>query len=122
MASIGRITTKLLGLGQMVKSSDQLQTRLANVDARRLEDPKLADQLNDLIRLVKAVADGSYHGLSPWVYLLVLGAIVYLISPYELIDDHWPLVGWLDDLMVVLLVLKLLEPQVNQFIKWEAQR
>lgn len=122
MASIKRITTKLLGLGQMVKISDQLQTRLTSVEPNRLEDPKLTDQLKDLIRLVKAVADGRYHDLSPWVYLLVLGAIVYLISPYELIDDHWPLVGWLDDLMVVLLVLKLLEPQVNQFNKWEAQQ
>jgi len=122
MASIGRMTKKLLGLGQMVKASDQLQTRITKVDCDRLEDPKLADQLRDLLRLVKAVGDGRYHGLSPWIYPLVLGAIVYLISPYELIDDHWPLVGWLDDLMVVLLVLKLLEPQVSQFKQWEAQQ
>lgn len=37
-------------------------------------------------------------------YLLIIGALIYILSPIDLIPDI-PLIGWLDDLFVILFVL-----------------
>lgn len=37
-------------------------------------------------------------------YLLIIGALIYILSPIDLIPDIPP-IGWLDDLFVILFVL-----------------
>lgn len=37
-------------------------------------------------------------------YLLIIGALIYILSPINLIPDIPP-IGWLDDLFVILFVL-----------------
>jgi uncharacterized membrane protein YkvA (DUF1232 family) len=39
--------------------------------------------------------------------LVALGAILYLISPIDLIPDFIPVAGWLDDIVIVPLLLNL---------------
>ncbi|SIQ18440.1 DUF1232 domain-containing protein [Pseudacidovorax sp. RU35E] len=47
-------------------------------------------------------------GRSPWgAKLAVLAAAAYLISPLDLVTDAIPVLGWLDDGIVVFLLLKL---------------
>jgi len=61
-------------------------------------------------------------GRSPWgAKLAVLAAAAYLISPLDLITDAVPLLGWLDDGIVVFLLLrlsqKLLPPGLSEALK-----
>ncbi|MBO9643302.1 DUF1232 domain-containing protein [Pseudacidovorax intermedius] len=61
-------------------------------------------------------------GRSPWgAKLAVLAAAAYLISPLDLITDAVPLLGWLDDGIVVFLLLrlsqKLLPPGLGEALK-----
>lgn len=45
---------------------------------------------------------------SPWsARLAVLAAALYLISPVDFVSDLLPLLGWIDDGVVVVLLLKL---------------
>lgn len=47
-------------------------------------------------------------GRSPWgAKLAVLAAAAYLLSPLDLVTDAVPLLGWLDDGIVVFLLLRL---------------
>jgi uncharacterized membrane protein YkvA (DUF1232 family) len=46
----------------------------------------------------RLAADPSVPGTSKW---LLLGAIAYLISPIDLIPDFIPVLGQLDDLIIV---------------------
>lgn len=63
--------------------------------------------------------------------LLVLAAIIYLLSPYDIFPDFLVGWGWLDDLVVLLLLIKLLSrlnlsawlfQQRNQFDQQNYQR
>jgi uncharacterized membrane protein YkvA (DUF1232 family) len=54
---------------------------------------------------------------TPWYARAVAGAVVaYALSPFDLIPDFIPVIGYLDDLIVVplgiVLVLKLVPPEV----------
>ena len=44
------------------------------------------------------IAHPQTPGLARW---LVGGALAYLLSPVDLIPDWIPLIGWLDDLLIV---------------------
>ena len=44
---------------------------------------------------------------------LVLGALVYIISPFDLIPDAIPVIGWLDDLGLATFVLHYLDRKVS---------
>lgn len=48
-------------------------------------------------------------------YLLIIGALVYTLSPIDLIPDIPP-IGWIDDLFVILFVLIRLKEKEDNII------
>ena len=59
------------------------------------------------------------------VRLLALGIAAYALSPIDLIPDFIPVIGYLDDLLIVplglLLVMRLLPPEVLEASRLKAQ-
>lgn len=62
----------------------------------------LFSRLGDLFRDALAVVMGLLDSRVPW-YAKVSGlaALLYVISPVDLVPDVFPVVGWLDDLAVI---------------------
>ena len=70
-----------------------------------------------LRREVHALVLAARHPRTPWYAKLVAGAVVaYALSPIDLIPDFIPVLGYLDDLVLVplgiVLALKLVPPDV----------
>ena len=61
--------------------------------------------------LTSYVRDG---GVSGWRKLLVVGAALYLVMPFDAIPDVVPVVGWLDDVGVLAAVAALLVRDVRR--------
>ncbi len=66
---------------------------------------------------VYALYLASRHPLTPWyAKVLALAVAAYALSPIDLIPDFIPVIGYLDDLVIVpagvLLVIKLVPPEV----------
>lgn len=77
--------------------------------------------LKDRARALKADAFALYFVArdprTPWYARAIAGAVVaYALSPFDLIPDFIPVLGYLDDLVVVplgvVLALKLVPPEV----------
>jgi len=66
--------------------------------------PKLIQRLRDNLRLYQLVLR---HQRTPWLAGALLGAAgAYLLSPIDIIPDFIPVIGYLDDIIIVpLLVL-----------------
>jgi uncharacterized membrane protein YkvA (DUF1232 family) len=47
-------------------------------------------------------------------------AIIYFVSPIDLLPDWIPLGGFIDDAAVIGFVLKQINTDLEQFLKWEA--
>jgi uncharacterized membrane protein YkvA (DUF1232 family) len=78
-------------------------------------------------RDVVAVYLGARHPRVPWYAKLVAGAVAaYALSPVDLIPDFVPVVGYLDDLLIVplglFLAIRLIPPDVMQELRSEAER
>lgn len=72
-----------------------------------------------LVRLLKAWRRGRYRGLSGRTILSLAGALLYVVSPIDLLPDFIPGVGFIDDAVVLALLLHSLAQDLASFRVWE---
>lgn len=78
------------------------------------------ENVNTLKRMVRAYKQGEYREI-PWQSLiLILAGLVYFVSPIDFIPDLLPLVGFTDDIAVVLWVYNAIKSDIEIFRRWEA--
>lgn len=54
-----------------------------------------------------------------WVMpVVIIGALFYAVWPIDLIPDPIPIIGWLDDLAVVLLAIAKVKSEMDKRKKW----
>ena len=72
-----------------------------------------------LIRLVRAYIKGEYRDV-PWETIVwAIAAIIYFITPIDLIPDFIPGIGFLDDAAVIALAIASVRKDVDNFREWE---
>ena len=105
------------------KSKKLLDEALKKAKAKEEKKGPLAEvwsNLNALFRLLQAYIHRDYTRI-PWgSIVLVVVAIIYFVSPFDLIPDWIPVVGFIDDAAVIAFVLKQINIDLNQFLQWEA--
>lgn len=75
-----------------------------------------------LISMVKDYWSGKYREVSWWVIAAVVFALLYVLSPIDLIPDFIPVIGLLDDAVVIALCLAMIEQDLLRYQEWkEAQ-
>jgi len=59
----------------------------------------------------------------PWkVITAIVSAVLYFISPLDVICDFIPILGYLDDAAVVGLALKFCEGDLKQYEEWKKKK
>ncbi len=112
---LGRRTRLMVLLGR-------LSMKIKDVDWNSVQTPRIKDRFSVAGRLLKAYALGHYREV-PWKSLLLItGAIVYFITPIDLIPDLVPGLGFTDDFGILLAVFKSVEAEVEKFLVWEKSR
>jgi uncharacterized membrane protein YkvA (DUF1232 family) len=75
--------------------------------------------LTALIRLTRDYFNKSYTDV-PWqTIVLAIAALIYFVSPIDLIPDFIPGVGYLDDAGVISLVVASIKADLDNFLEWE---
>lgn len=77
------------------------------------------DQLNLLVRMVRAYAKGEYRDISKKSLLSVVAALIYFVSPIDLVFDFLPIIGFADDVALLIWVVKSIEDELGKFSQWE---
>ena len=77
---------------------------------------KLLRALPDLVRLMARLAADPVLPRSAKVALAA--AVVYLLSPIDLIPEFLPVIGPLDDVVVVALALRYAARRIPRAIRW----
>ena len=67
--------------------------------------------------LIKAYIAGSYKKLPAITLVKIVAVLIYFVSPFDFIPDVLPLVGFTDDLAVVLWVGKSIKNELDEFEK-----
>lgn len=83
---------------------------------------RVRQQLMLLWDYLSAITSGRYKDYSMWAYLKVVACLLYVVSPFDLIPDFFPWVGWLDDIAVVIYVCGLAKEELDMFSIWQARQ
>ncbi len=82
----------------------------------------LWEDLKLMIELIKDYYDGTYREI-PWKSVAaIVGAVVYFISPIDVIPDFIPVIGYLDDALVIKLALDLVHDDLLAYQAWKATK
>lgn len=80
------------------------------------------DDLRLLMSLCRAWVSGEYRQLNPQALLAVVAALLYFLSPVDVIPDWFIALGFLDDLAVLGWVIKRWHGELEAFKQWREQR
>ena len=76
-------------------------------------------KLRLFLRMLKAYASGRYRDIPISSIIKIAGAVVYFVMVVDFIPDFIPILGFTDDLAVLIWVYNSIEDQMNKFKKWE---
>ena len=75
-----------------------------------------------MIRLIRAYHHREYQDISSQNLLIIIAAIIYFVSPFDVIPDSVPVLGNIDDAMVVRLAMKSARADLDTFMAWETSK
>ena len=74
-----------------------------------------------LISLVKAYLEKRYSKVPIGTVIAIVGALIYFLSPIDLVPDLLPAIGLVDDAAVIALALKLVHDDVKEYKSWKEE-
>lgn len=78
--------------------------------------------LQAIQRLISAWAAGEYREIPVGSLVMIVGAVIYFVSPIDILPDFLPLVGLKDDAAVIAVVLAFVRSDLDRFLEWERTR
>jgi uncharacterized membrane protein YkvA (DUF1232 family) len=72
-----------------------------------------------MLRLIRAYYRGDYRAVTESTLVVIIAAIIYVVSPLDVIPDAIPALGFLDDATVLALAVKRTREELNAFMMWE---
>lgn len=111
---------------EVLKDNERVNEVLAGTRKKINEALESNDKLKDfsekiylMIRMVKAQISGEYREF-PWRSLaMIVGALIYFITPIDMIPDIIPVLGLTDDISIVYWIYKSIQEDIEKFEAWE---
>ena len=75
-----------------------------------------------MVRVIRDYQRAEYRDMPAERLLIVIAAIIYFVSPFDVIPDWIPVLGHIDDAFVVALALKSVRTDLDTFMAWETAR
>ena len=75
-----------------------------------------------MIRLIRAYHQREYRDISSQNLLVVVAAIIYFVSPFDVIPDSVPILGNIDDAVVVRFAMESVSADLDTFMAWETSK
>jgi uncharacterized membrane protein YkvA (DUF1232 family) len=83
---------------------------------------RIWNDLQTALRLARAWSRRDYRGVTRGSIVLVIAGLLYLLSPIDAIVDAIPVVGFLDDALVLGWVFRQVRWELDAFREWEARQ
>lgn len=84
--------------------------------------PRIGDRASDLavmLSMVRAYVKKQYTDVPLQTILFSVGAIIYIVYPFDFIPDYVIGFGQMDDIAILALLLKVIFPELQRYKKWQ---
>lgn len=76
-------------------------------------------RIGRIAALVKAWVKGDYRNVSTKTIVTAIAALIYFINPLDFIPDWIPLIGLLDEAMILAWITKSIGRELDEFEQWK---
>ena len=107
-----------------LKDEKKARKLIANLE-KKVKNSKLNDALESiplLIACLKSYIKKEYTEIPLGSMLAIVSALIYWVSPFDIIPDYIPGIGYLDDTAVVLACLAMVKADLDEYRKWAEAR
>lgn len=109
-----RYVVKAMALYKVYRSYQLSKDDLDKADEMSSNLKEKAEGFKLLINMAKDTVAGRYK-MNKWSMSVIIGTIVYVVSPLDAIPDVVPVLGWLDDVTIVTYALTKLKDEVLRY-------
>jgi len=102
---------------KVIDTLDSAFKKTIDLKNEKGEVSKLTEKVKLFIRMIKSYISGEYREVPFKSILLIFAGLIYFINPFDLIGDFIPGIGYVDDITIILWVLKSVEDDILQFEK-----
>ena len=105
----------------LLKDKNKMEHFLERLERKLSKIPFAGKYLSDvpvLISLVKAYTVKEYTEIPIGSIIAVISALIYLLSPIDIIPDIVPGIGFLDDAAVIATVYALVHDDIEEYKVW----
>lgn len=109
---------------KLLEDEDKMDRFLERLEKKLKHIPVVGGILSEiptLISLVKAFIQKKYLEIPIGSVIAIVGALIYFLSPVDLIPDLLPAIGLVDDAAVLTLAFKLVHDDVVEFKAWRGK-
>jgi uncharacterized membrane protein YkvA (DUF1232 family) len=106
---------------RLLEDKDKMDRFLERLEKKLAHIPVVGGMLSEiptLIALVKAFVEKRYLDIPIGSIIAIVGALLYFLSPIDLLPDFLPAIGLADDAAVIALALKLVHDDVKEYKAW----
>ncbi len=104
------------------KLLDDAVKKTKNYEKNRGPLAEVWSYMTALFRLLRAYIRKDYRDI-PWgPIVLVIVAIIYFVSPIDLISDILPGIGLIDDAAIIAFVVAQIKADLDNFLAWEVEK
>ncbi len=107
---------------ELLQDPSQINDLLKTAEEKIREIPHVGEDIANvpaMLSMVKSYITKEYTAVSPKVVAAVVSALVYLLKRKDLIPDTIPLIGKVDDIAVMIVAMKVIEPEINAYKAWK---
>ena len=106
---------------EILENEDKMERFLQDLEKKLQTVPKAGNVLAmipTMISLIKSYIKKEYTKIPVGTIVAVISALLYWLSPIDLIPDAIPGVGYIDDTAVIAACIKLVGDDLEEYKKW----
>lgn len=106
---------------KMLKDVDEVERFLQRLEKKLKTIPLAGDKLADvpiMASLVRSYIKKEYTDIPIGTIIAILAALIYFVSPIDIVPDSIPVIGYFDDAAVVAACWNLVESDVKEYQDW----
>jgi len=109
---------------QQLMQSNTMMEKLSKLVYKKIETSvqqyaDVAERIKIMVRMVQSWRNKSYRNISTSSIFITIVILLYFVNPIDVLPDFIPIIGGLDDAILLAYLLKVIDKEIEKFIAWE---
>lgn len=107
---------------KLLKDEDKLEKTLKRLEEKLKTIPVLGEKFAKvpvMVSMVRSYIKKEYTEVPIGTIVAIVSAVIYIVSPVDLVPDIVPGAGYIDDAFIVAACLKLVESDIDEYTEWK---